>query len=591
MKRQEHRTIPFNHINPQNQDKYKDNFIREVSTKDNNITAHMVYMPGCIHCEVMKPIWHDAVNNIKDTYSLLTYIHMDSYNNFMPNKYHVAAFPHLVVHLSSEEQNIYKGPPDVEKVKKWLDNCKKMKKPVFKGGKKMKTTKQKKHKSKKTFKIKCPNMSFYRFSNYIKSKELNNNVFYKQSSTIDNSFHLDNLKNWDHNMKKRYLNIKKKYQIKPNTKKWKNYKKIVTCRSIKTLSIIHKDIIVIGILSIPTEINETGATSFIPQSYVKWAELHGARIMPIQYDLPIPMINYLLGQIHGLLLIGGDLDDTVVSKESQIRYLSSLRHIFNKITDYNLNGNHYPIFSICLNHEILPILGLNNDVISNVREYNHLTHINFVNKSSLNFIPFNKKNKDENLCKHPMSYFTKQQQNFFQKNDVVYFAHNYSFLNNSEFQTKFGSFITVTAEGHIKNKKTVSMYQFTSFPYFGTQFHIEKPLYEWREEGVPHSDEAILLSKTMSKMFMEECKKNYNVNTTIANTTSDKNNLLIENYDLLSRDNTNKILNPHFRSSANRDCLGSCYIFGRTDLLKSEQRILNRKKNKKTRKVYVKVSK
>ena len=45
--------------------------------------------------------------------------------------------------------------------------------------------------------------------------------------------------------------------------------------------------------------------------------------------------------------------------------------------------------------------------------------------------------------------------------------------------------------------------------------------------------------------------------------------MLIENYDLLSRDNTNKILYPHNNKNVNSDILGATYYFGRLDNIQS----------------------
>jgi hypothetical protein len=146
----------------------------------------------------------------------------------------------------------------------------------------------------------------------------------------------------------------------------------------------------------------------------------------------------------------------------------------------------------------------------------------------------------------------------------------------------------VTATANKNGKKIVAMYQFKSFPFYGTQFHPEKSLYEWREEGISHSEEAIMFSKRLCKLFMNECDKNYNTNVFIGN---NNNNLLIENYDLLSRDNANKILYPHNNKNVNSDEMGATYYFGRIDNIKSEllsipnitvEKSINSKKQNKT---------
>ena len=75
-------------------------------------------------------------------------------------------------------------------------------------------------------------------------------------------------------------------------------------------------------------------------------------------------------------------------------------------------------------------------------------------------------------------------------------------------------------------------------------------------------------------MFLHMMKQNQDLQKTmkemIPNIGNNNNNLLIENYDLLSRDNVNKILYPHNNKNVNSDELGSTYYFGRIDNIKSE---------------------
>ena len=119
---------------------------------------------------------------------------------------------------------------------------------------------------------------------------------------------IHNVGKWTPEMKRRYKTLKLRYSMKPNTKEWEEFKKLTKCNITRHIT-LNNNVRVIGILSTPTYTDASlGATSFIPQSYVKWAELHGARVIPIQYDLPLPVINAILEQINGLVLIGGIIE-------------------------------------------------------------------------------------------------------------------------------------------------------------------------------------------------------------------------------------------------------------------------------------------
>ena len=436
----------------------------------------------------------------------------------------------------------------------------------------------KKHKrfnkiKKKTRKIvkSCHDTQVINYNKLLESKHIANKITNKSDKEL--FLHRKNIhtfNNWNHQIKRKYKTLKQKFSMKPNSKEWNEFKKHTKCNIYKQID-LNNNTKIIGILSTPTYINASmGATSFIPQSYVKWAELHGARIIPIQFDLPIPIINSLLEQINGLVLIGGIIEKNV-HKNQYFKYLSTLTHIFKKIVEFNLTGNHYPIFSICLGFELLPMITTSKNLLQLSDYYeknNKISKYGTIDQSSIKFTKFTNNDEKEMLCKHPSKYFSKSEIKKIENTPITYFTHGKSFIINEKYMKDYKKFLTITAtanEGH-SNKKIVAMYQYKSFPFFGTQFHPEKALFEWREKNLTHSDDAIMFSNRLCKMFMNECDKNFNVSSFLGN---NNNNMLIENYDLLSRENTNKILYPHNNKNVNSDILGATYYFGRVDNIQS----------------------
>ena len=106
-------------INPNNQNKYKEQFLNHFNNGD--LTAHMVYMPGCGHCDEMKSSWKSACkqNNNQD-YKMLTIIHMQSYSDFMGSKDSPIGFPHVVTHHDKKISS-YSGDRSTEDISKWLN--------------------------------------------------------------------------------------------------------------------------------------------------------------------------------------------------------------------------------------------------------------------------------------------------------------------------------------------------------------------------------------------------------------------------------------------------------------------------------------
>lgn len=66
---------------------------------------------------------------------------------------------------------------------------------------------------------------------------------------------------------------------------------------------------IIGVLTQPlsalnTNTSQINASSFIPASHVKFLESGGARIVPVDYDVPQNKLYKLLDQLNGLYIPG-----------------------------------------------------------------------------------------------------------------------------------------------------------------------------------------------------------------------------------------------------------------------------------------------
>lgn len=400
-----------------------------------------------------------------------------------------------------------------------------------------------------------------RITQKFKKNYLRNKHFLNHRGNID-AIHTDM---WTSDMRRQYKLIRNKYVMKDKEKdKFRNDYK---CNIFRTITKNHKQLI-IGVLSNPTMSSATlGATSYIPQSYVKWLEMHGARVVPIMYDIPKQMINVLLNQIDGLLLIGGTIESIIIEKD-HYRYLSTLKYIVDKITHFNLIGNHFPIFSICLGFELLLMVTNESDISKISNRFVNNKSISFLRKygsSSMRFTPVI--DKDMLVTRPMQEYFTEKEKKMIEKEPSVAMIHNKSFIIGSSYMKEYEKFINITGISSHSGKNYISSYQFKSLPYYGVQFHPEKVYFEHIQEDIPHNETSKMFSTKLCKMFLKECSKNYNIHVFGVN---DDANFFIENYDLLSRENAIKVLFPHKSKLYNTSMLGSSYYFGRLDSIKSD---------------------
>jgi gamma-glutamyl hydrolase len=372
---------------------------------------------------------------------------------------------------------------------------------------------------------------------------------------------------WSDSLRRQYKHFKSNIDIYKNDSLMNNYKDSILCNSIQTLH-LNKSNVIIGILTVPVHTTKKGATSYLPQAYVKWVESSGARVIPIPYNLPIPIIITLLNQIHGLLLPGGSVENSL-DKHTQLLYISRIQFIINYITRQNLKGNYFPIFGICLGFQLLLTSVLEPNTEKSLNSYINYENISkeyYNGGKSITFKTISKKDKDQLISPCLNDIFDKNDMNTFNVNECVYFHHRKTFHMSGKYMKKMKQFLIPNAVVKYHGKECMCAYQFKSLPYYGTLFHPEKNFFTWSMDNIPHNEVSNKISYKLSNFFIDECRKNYNV---YSMGMSAETSLFVENYDLLSYDNVVKVLFPGDIKRETLGVLGPCYYFGRNDYVKS----------------------
>ena len=103
------------------------------------------------------------------------------------------------------------------------------------------------------------------------------------------------------------------------------------------------------------------------------------------------------------------------------------------------------------------------------------------------------------------------------------------------------------------NKEYLSTIKFKNYPFFGTQWHPEKVMFEFLDDKIPHTKNSIYISKIMSEMFVNQCRlgKNKLLN----------NKLLIYYYSLYSRTEVLDIIDPSHNTKKNKSLFEQSYYF------------------------------
>ena len=237
---------------------------------------------------------------------------------------------------------------------------------------------------------------------------------------------------------------------------------------------------VIGILTQP----DPNGIEYIAASYVKYAEAAGAQVIPIRYWWDEKQLKQTFEGVNGILFPGGGAD--IDPKTSQLFKSSAI--LFELAEKSNRQGQRFPIWGTCLGWELLAVLATKSYAVLNESG-------KFLDEGS-NSITV--RQRDSNIFKAlAKSGLLREIEN---SEKIFYFSHMMG-VTPEIFENTFDtSCWIITAEGKDRfNKRFVAVAENKCRPYYGVQFHPEKPLYEWfTGADIPHS----FLANEVSRFFI-----------------------------------------------------------------------------------------
>ena len=230
---------------------------------------------------------------------------------------------------------------------------------------------------------------------------------------------------------------------------------------------------VIGILSQPLSDPSFHASSYIAASYIKYAEVGGARVVPIIWDEPSASLLQKLSGVNAVLLPGGGAD------MGDNPYGRVLKVIWNEMVAAYANNERWPIWGTCLGFEEVAWMasGYNLKVLTSVNAENISLPLDFL-PAAKGSVLFASASAEE------MSILANQ--------PVTMNNHMYGVTpaNFDAFLPK--TMVALATSTDRDGVVFVSAMEGIEYPVYATQFHPEKSAFEWNpNEVIPHTEDAI----------------------------------------------------------------------------------------------------
>ncbi|KAJ8037221.1 Gamma-glutamyl hydrolase A [Holothuria leucospilota] len=249
---------------------------------------------------------------------------------------------------------------------------------------------------------------------------------------------------------------------------------------------------IVGVLTqaSPPIVREYGST-YIPATYVQFIALAGARVVPVFVNQSYEYYVDLFNSINGVLWPGGGLDDILGSgygRAGKIFYDLAMKSYQKE--------DYFPIWGTCQGFELMVSLAAGKDVLAPLKSYNKNLNVTFTKGYSHSKM---------------MSGASKEVLDALRTKAVTYNGHKFSLTptNYTKSATLHAQYDVLATSVNEEGREFIALIEAKDYPFYGVQFHPEKPLFTWSTKtSIKHDPTTLMVSQYFSNFFVNEARKN-----------------------------------------------------------------------------------
>ncbi|KAG1653415.1 Gamma-glutamyl hydrolase [Nymphon striatum] len=232
--------------------------------------------------------------------------------------------------------------------------------------------------------------------------------------------------------------------------------------------------------------------SILPASYVKYVEASGGRAVPVLIKQPYDYYEKLFYSINGLLMTGGWVSPTDSGYGYSAKVLTDLAKKANN------RGDVFPVWGTCLGFEGLSYIISGHDVLEDCETWDMVSHLNFT-----------KGYRNSRLFED----MPEEMQRDMATLPIAINYHRSCLTYNAFKKYKMHETINLLSTNHDYNgTEFVSTMEAKEYPFFATQWHPEKILFEFVSRPIslkntPHFPRAIEIAQWLSRFFINYARQ------------------------------------------------------------------------------------
>ena len=265
----------------------------------------------------------------------------------------------------------------------------------------------------------------------------------------------------------------------------------------------------IGILAVPLSGPDTPCETFSPGGggnsscfatfYPRWVESAGARAVLIPYDLPLSTLDALLDSVNGVLLTGGGLEAAGLAFDAP--YMVAAARVLDAARAKMAAGVFWPVHGSCQGMQVLALLAAQDPT---VLSYGAFDAENLSLPLDVSW--------DGHHSSRLLSATTAPADvvaTLSGTNSTLNLHHDGVRVSDFAANEALGRFfILVSTNFDRAGAAFVSTLEAWDFPVTATQWHPERPQFEWRDISISHARETITAMQYIANFFVDDARRN-----------------------------------------------------------------------------------
>ncbi|XP_044134979.1 gamma-glutamyl hydrolase-like [Bufo gargarizans] len=251
---------------------------------------------------------------------------------------------------------------------------------------------------------------------------------------------------------------------------------------------------IIGIITqeVSDEVFLQYGKTYIADSYVKFLESAGSRVVPIRLNLSEDEYVHLFKSINGVLFPGGAVDilNSSFSRTADIFYKLAI--------EAASTGIYFPIWGTCMGFQILTALTSGKNLLCKTSAENISLPLFLTDDVS-----------SSKMFRHaPLELLHAVSEENITANFHHFGITPKTFLANEKLATFYRILSTNQDQDDVE---FISTMEARDYPIYAVQWHPEVNRFQWRSDlAFPHSVNAIWISQYLANFFVDEARKNAN---------------------------------------------------------------------------------